>query len=74
MAQVELTVNGVARRVEPEDGETLLQGRCGSGSGWSPPKVGCSQGTCGACTVLLDGSPALACMLQTARLAGRRRW
>ena len=71
MAQVELTVNGVARHLEPDDGETLLQ-TLRERLGLVAAKVGCSQGYCGACTVLLEGSPALACMLQTAKLAGRR--
>ncbi|MGV8041828.1 MAG: selenium-dependent xanthine dehydrogenase [Thermoanaerobaculaceae bacterium] len=71
MAQVELTVNAVARQLEVEEGETLLQ-TVRERLGLVAAKVGCSQGYCGACTVLLDGSPALACMLQTARLAGRR--
>ncbi|MBP7797334.1 MAG: selenium-dependent xanthine dehydrogenase [Thermoanaerobaculaceae bacterium] len=71
MAQVELTVNGVARHLEPDDGETLLQ-TLRERLGLVAAKVGCSQGYCGACTVLLEGSPALACMLQTAKLGGRR--
>ncbi len=47
MAQVELTVNGVARRVEPEDGETLLQ-TLRERLELVAAKVGCSQGYCGA--------------------------
>ncbi|HPC82586.1 MAG TPA: selenium-dependent xanthine dehydrogenase [Thermoanaerobaculaceae bacterium] len=71
MAQVELTVNGVDRCLEPEEGETLLE-TLRERLGLVAAKVGCAQGTCGTCTVLVDGSPALACMLPTARLGGRR--
>ena len=34
-------------------------------------KDGCSQGACGACTVLIDGETCKACVLQTDRLEGR---
>ena len=34
-------------------------------------REGCSVGACGSCTVLLDGQPASACLLFTARLGGR---
>jgi CO/xanthine dehydrogenase Mo-binding subunit/aerobic-type carbon monoxide dehydrogenase small subunit (CoxS/CutS family) len=33
-------------------------------------KVGCEAGDCGACTVLLDGSQACACLLATAQAEG----
>lgn len=71
MAVVELTVNATTRRIAVEEGETLLQ-TLRERLGLVAAKVGCAQGYCGACTVLLDGSPALACLLATARLAGRR--
>ena len=35
-------------------------------------KDGCSQGACGACTVLIDGEPCKACVPDTDSLAGRR--
>ena len=34
-------------------------------------KDGCSQGACGACTVLIDGEPCKACVPDTSRLEGR---
>ncbi|MEO8993110.1 MAG: 4-hydroxybenzoyl-CoA reductase subunit gamma [Rhodanobacter sp.] len=34
-------------------------------------KQGCDGGECGACTVLVDGSPRLACVTLAATLAGR---
>ena len=34
-------------------------------------KDGCGEGVCGACTVLLDGQPIRACLVLSARLAGR---
>ena len=34
-------------------------------------KDGCSEGACGTCTVLVDGKPTKACVLQTDRLEGK---
>jgi carbon-monoxide dehydrogenase small subunit len=35
------------------------------------PKYGCGQGTCGACTVLVDGRPQLACITLAETVEGR---
>src|SRR5271165_4318538 len=35
------------------------------------PKFGCGQGGCGACTVLLDGEPILACLTLAESVAGK---
>jgi aerobic-type carbon monoxide dehydrogenase small subunit (CoxS/CutS family) len=65
-----LVVDGVATTV-PDDGASLLEvlrDRLGLRS----PKDGCSpQGQCGCCTVLVDGTPRVACVTPARRVAGR---
>lgn len=34
--------------------------------------LGCEHGSCGACTVLVDGEPAASCVLLAAQVEGRR--
>ncbi|MCK6441418.1 molybdopterin-dependent oxidoreductase [Elstera cyanobacteriorum] len=34
-------------------------------------KIGCGSGDCGACTILIDGAPRLACLTPVTRLAAR---
>lgn len=35
-------------------------------------KDGCSEGACGACTILADGRPVRSCVLKTGKAAGKR--
>lgn len=42
------------------------------GVGDLTPKQGCAQGTCGACTVLIDGQPHLSCLTLAETVEGRR--
>ena len=61
LTPLRLTHNGAERATFVEPGENLLdvlRRRLGD----LTPKYGCGQGTCGACTVLVDGAPRLACL------------
>jgi aerobic carbon-monoxide dehydrogenase small subunit len=66
---VTLTVNGglVERDVHP--GTTLLE-LLREDLRLTGTKEGCGKGECGACTVILDGEPALACLVLAATLDG----
>ena len=41
------------------------------GVGDAAPKYGCGQGTCGVCTVLIDGEPHLSCLTLAESCQGR---
>lgn len=57
-----LSVNGQRRSVEVEPRTTLLSALRGPLDLTGAKEV-CDRGQCGACTVLVDGAPMLACML-----------
>jgi len=56
-----LIVNGTARDIDA-DRDTPLLWVLREQLGLTGTKFGCGQGLCGACTVLIDGEPALACV------------
>ncbi|MEO5895526.1 MAG: (2Fe-2S)-binding protein [Vicinamibacterales bacterium] len=70
-AQVVLTVNGQEHRVQLEDRSTLAEA-IRDELGLTGTKIGCDRGECGACTVLLDGSPIYACSYLAVWANGRR--
>ena len=68
---VTFTLNGEAKAAFTDDGQNLLD-LLRRGVGDLSPKYGCGQGTCGACTVLLDGEPHLSCLVLGEAAQGRR--
>lgn len=69
--QVQVTINGQAHSLSVPPRRTLLQ-LSREGLNLTGTKEGCSVGTCGACTVLLDGRAVLSCMLLLVQVDGRR--
>jgi xanthine dehydrogenase YagT iron-sulfur-binding subunit len=71
--EIALDVNGAATPVRVEPRTTLLDALRDRAT---PPLTGsklvCDRGQCGACTVIVDGRPAYACMLLAADLRGRK--
>lgn len=67
---VALTVNGAAVRLQVEPRTTLLQA-LRTQLGLTGAKEGCDRGSCGACTVLLDGDAVYACSILAVEAAGR---
>ena len=67
---VAFRLNGAEKAVFVDGGANLLD-VLRRGLGDLSPKYGCGQGTCGACTVLIDGEPHLACLTLAEAAAGR---
>ena len=67
---VELTVNGEARALRIEPRVSLLDA-LREHLGLTGSKKGCDQGTCGACTVWVDGRRVLACLTLAVTCEGR---
>lgn len=67
---VTLTVNGAARSAPAED-RTLLSDFLRHTLRLTGTHVGCEEGVCGACTVLLDGEPVRSCLLLAVQAHGR---
>jgi 4-hydroxybenzoyl-CoA reductase subunit gamma len=66
-----VTVNGREREDAIAD-DTMLVDYLREIAGLTGTKQGCDGGECGACTVLIDGAPLLACITLAATVAGRK--
>ncbi len=69
-APVQFRLNGSDKAVFAEGGQNLLD-TLRRDVGDFAPKYGCGQGTCGVCTVLIDGEPHLSCLTLAETAAGR---
>jgi xanthine dehydrogenase YagR molybdenum-binding subunit len=64
-------INGSPFEISPRPDETaveVIRERCGL----TGAKLVCGAGVCGACTVLLDGTPVASCLLPAQALEGRQ--
>lgn len=66
---VTFTLNGELKTFATDPNEKLLT--LLRREGYRGSKYGCGQGTCGACTVLMDGRAIYACLLYTMQAEGR---
>ena len=66
-----ITVNGVAREVAAGPERSLLQ-VLREELGITGPKLGCGEGACGACTVLLGRRAVTACTTPAGEAAGQQ--
>ena len=64
-------LNGKETTVSSEMGRSLLE-VLREDLKLTGTKYGCGEGACGACTVLLDGRPALSCTTMASEAAGKR--
>jgi nicotinate dehydrogenase subunit A len=68
-ASYRLRINGVERVIESSDPDQPLYGL--RGLGLTATKFGCGLGQCGACSVLIDDSPARSCLETIANVQGK---
>jgi len=68
--RLEFDLNGEHVTYEARDNQSLLD-LLREGLWIKSVKKGCEQGECGACTVLLDGSPVTSCLVLSPQVEGR---
>ena len=67
--QVSFSVNGRRERIDVEPRRTLADA-LREDLGLTGTHLGCEQGVCGACTVLLDGEPVRSCLMLAVQADG----
>jgi aerobic-type carbon monoxide dehydrogenase small subunit (CoxS/CutS family) len=69
VTEVTLTLNGRRRLAAAPEGATLAE-LLRDQVGLTGTKIACAEGTCGACTVLVDGRAVLSCILLAVQAEG----
>jgi carbon-monoxide dehydrogenase small subunit len=69
--EIVLNVNGVDYELKVDVMATLVD-VLRDELGLTGTKIMCNEGVCGACTVLLDGTPALSCMMPAINGEGKK--
>lgn len=67
---MDTTVNG-APTPTPDEPEVNAAEHLRDALGLTGTKIACGSGVCGACTILVDGTPTASCLLPTSHLSGR---
>lgn len=67
---ITLHINGCDHQVDIPPAERLIETL--RRLGMKSVKFGCGEGTCGACTVIVDGKARLSCLTLTAQMQGRK--
>ena len=68
---LKLNVNGHPKEILARDADTLLD-VLREGLGLTGSKRGCDLGTCGCCTVQVDGEPILSCLTLACEMEGKK--
>ena len=66
---IQFTLNGVSQTVAIEAADKIID-VLREHLNMTGTKRGCDDGTCGACTIILDGEAKRACLLPASKLAG----
>jgi putative selenate reductase molybdopterin-binding subunit len=67
--EITLTINNVNRKLSVSKDESLLEAL--RRASYFSVKCGCDDGTCGICTVLLNGKPVRSCLLKAVDASGK---
>lgn len=69
---ISVKINGASKEFKTEPDEILLD--LLRREGYMGVKTGCREGTCGACTIIMDGEAVYSCILYSFQADGRELW